>query len=71
MCFRSDPAVVLTVEGMMCEHCKARVEQALSAVSGVKKVKVDLAAKTATVYGTAAEEALVAAVKEAGYSVVE
>ena len=28
---------VLTVEGMMCGHCKARVEQVLSAVDGVEK----------------------------------
>jgi len=68
MCFKKQKTTVLTVEGMMCEHCKARVEKALSAVSGVKKVKVDLAAKTATVTGEVETEALVAAVTEAGYS---
>ncbi len=67
MCFKKEDSVLLHVEGMMCEHCKARVEKALSAVPGVTKVKVDLAKKTATVYGSAAKDALVAAVVEAGY----
>ena len=68
MCFKKNNATVLKVEGMMCEHCKARVEKALSAVDGVIKVKVDLAAKTATVYGNANEGSLITAVSEAGYS---
>ena len=69
MCFVKEQKTVLKVEGMMCEHCAARVEKALSAVAGVKKVKVDLAAKTATVTGNAGIEALKAAVTEAGYEV--
>lgn len=68
MCFVKEKTV-LNVEGMMCEHCAARVEKALSAVAGVKKVKVDLAAKTATVVGDADLAALKAAVTEAGYEV--
>ncbi len=39
----------LNVEGMMCMHCKATVEKALSAVPGVTAAAVDLEAKTATV----------------------
>lgn len=69
MCFKKEESIVLNVEGMMCEHCKARVEKALSAVPGVKKVKVDLAAKKATVYGNAEESALKIAVTDAGYEV--
>ena len=68
MCFKKQNAIVLHVEGMMCEHCKARVEKALAAVSGVTKVKVDLKAKTATVYGAADDAALLAAVTDAGYT---
>ncbi len=67
MCFKKEDSIVLHVEGMMCEHCKARVEKALSAVPGVTKVKVDLAKKTATVNGSADESALIAAVVDAGY----
>lgn len=68
MCFKKQPKVVLTVEGMMCEHCKARVEKALAAVKGVQKVEVDLAAKTATVFGAAETCDLIAAVTDAGYT---
>ncbi|MCD8085277.1 MAG: heavy metal translocating P-type ATPase [Clostridiales bacterium] len=62
---------VLTVEGMMCVHCKARVEKALSAVAGVTSAVADLEAKTATVTLDApvADEVLTAAVTDAGYEV--
>ena len=59
----------MTIEGMMCHHCAARVEKALSAVAGVTAT-VDLAAKTATVSGEADEATLRKAVEEAGYTVV-
>lgn len=62
---------VLTVEGMSCGHCSARVEKALNAIAGVS-AKVDLQAKTAAVThpDTVSIDALKAAVTEAGYSVV-
>ena len=41
--------MVVLVEGMHCGHCAARVEKALSALSGVKGAKVDLASKKATI----------------------
>lgn len=43
---------VITIEGMMCEHCKMKVERALSELNGVFKVKVNLKNKTATIYST-------------------
>ncbi|MBO4217452.1 MAG: cadmium-translocating P-type ATPase, partial [Clostridia bacterium] len=63
----------VVIEGMMCEHCKARVEEALSKVAGVKSVAVDLKKKTAEVAldGETADEALSSAVIAAGYKVVE
>lgn len=57
----------LTIKGMMCSHCQARVERALKAVPGVTAVTVDLAAGTAEVEGTAAAAALCQAVTDAGY----
>ncbi|MGX7014638.1 copper ion binding protein [Vagococcus silagei] len=33
---------VLNVSGMSCEHCAGRVEEAVSALAGVNKVKVKL-----------------------------
>ena len=40
---------VIEIDGMMCEHCKARVEQILSALDGVQSVTVDLATKNACI----------------------
>ena len=60
---------VLHVEGMMCAHCKAHVEKALMGVSGVTSAEADVENKRAVVQcgGEVADEALVSAVKEAGY----
>lgn len=61
----------LTIEGMSCGHCKAHVEEALNDLPGVSAT-VNLEAKTATVTadGAVTDEALRAAVAEAGYEVV-
>lgn len=67
----------LTVEGMMCEHCVKHVTDALAAVPGVVKADVTLGKKgkpgTAVVcFGDGVtDDALTAAVIEAGYSVKE
>ncbi len=59
------------VEGMMCEHCKKRVEDSLKAVSGVLSAEANLEAKKVDVEtdGSVDEETLKAAVKAAGYEV--
>ena len=63
---------LMKIDGIMCEHCKAHVTRALSAIPGVSAVDVDLAAKTATL--TLAEpvgdDTLTAAVTDAGYTVL-
>mgnify|MGYP001623066003 FL=1 len=63
---------VLTIEGMMCGHCTSRVEQALNAIDGVT-AEVSLDNKTATISSTKeiSQEALVKAVTDAGYTVVD
>lgn len=43
---------IITIEGMMCEHCKAKVEKSLLELEGVSKVKVSLKDKTATIYSS-------------------
>lgn len=60
----------LKIDGMMCEHCKARVEKALLGVSGVQSVTVDLHSKSAAVIGTADAGTLKQAVTDAGYTVL-
>lgn len=59
----------LNVEGMMCDHCVAHVTKALEGVPGVSSSKVSLADKNAVVEAApeVTDEALVAAVKDAGY----
>lgn len=59
----------IQVNGMMCEHCKARVEKALSGVDGVEKAEVSLENKCAHLdLGRPVDEAaLKKAVEDAGY----
>ena len=62
---------VIKVNGMMCPHCKARVEKVCKAVPGTVDAVVDLQAKTVTVTGDADVEALKQAITDADYEVVE
>ena len=59
----------LKVEGMMCMHCVSHVQKALEAVDGVSAVEVSLEKKQAvvTLAHEVADQALVDAVKAAGY----
>jgi len=60
-----------TVQGMTCGHCKASVIEEVSAVTGVTAVDVELESGRVTVTGEdVADEAVRAAVDEAGYEVV-
>lgn len=62
---------VIKVNGMMCTHCKARVEKICKAIPGVADAVVDLAAKTVTVTGDVDIQALKKAIAEANYTVME
>ncbi len=61
----------MKIEGMMCGHCTGRVQKALEALEGVSAVTMSLEEKTALVELNAevADEALTAAVTDAGYEV--
>ncbi len=60
-----------TVQGMTCSHCVASVREEVSDVDGVDAVDVDLASGRLTDSGDAfSDEAVRAAVAEAGYEVV-
>ena len=61
---------VIKVEGMMCSHCKARVESVCKAVEGTVDAVVDLQKKQVTVTGTAGIELLKKAIVDAGYEVI-
>jgi Cu+-exporting ATPase len=62
---------IIKVEGMMCTHCKARVESVCKAIAGTQDAVVDLQKKTVTVTGNANPEELKKAIIDAGYEVVE
>jgi len=64
---------VIFVEGMMCQHCAARVKNALLSVEGVIDVVIDLEAKTATatLSGEANDSSLKAVIEASGYTVTE
>ena len=55
------------VTGMSCAACSARVEKAVSGVEGVSSCAVSLLTNSMGVEGTAAPEAVIAAVTAAGY----
>jgi copper chaperone len=57
------------VPGISCEHCKHAIEDEVGTVAGVDSVTVDVDAKTVTVVGEAVDEAVRAAIDEAGYEV--
>lgn len=63
--------MILTVNGMMCPHCQARVERACKAVVGVTDAVVDLKAKTVTVSGNVDPALVEKAIADAGYEVVK
>ena len=63
----SENSVTLEISGMSCGGCVGAVKKALAKVPGVERAEVDLAGARAVVAGTAKPEALVAAVKAAGF----
>ena len=63
-------STVYSVPGMSCGHCVNTLTTEVGAVSGVKAVNVDLAAKTVTVDWDVEDDAAVReAIEEAGYEV--
>ncbi|MBW9110762.1 heavy-metal-associated domain-containing protein [Microbacterium trichothecenolyticum] len=61
-----------TVTGMSCGHCEASVRGEVSKLAGVQDVQVSAASGTLKVVSAAeiADDAVIAAVDEAGYSAV-
>ncbi len=59
--------VQYNVTGMNCAACSSRVEKAVSSVEGVTACSVSLLTNSMGVDGTASPQAIIAAVKAAGY----
>ncbi|KFK97543.1 MULTISPECIES: copper-exporting P-type ATPase CopA [unclassified Serratia (in: enterobacteria)] len=60
-------SVQLLLSGMSCASCVGKVQNALQHVPGVEQARVNLAERSALITGSAAPEALIAAVEKAGY----
>ncbi|WP_227736126.1 copper-exporting P-type ATPase CopA [Yersinia proxima] len=60
-------SVQLLLTGMSCASCVSKVQHALESVDGVEVARVNLAERSALVTGHPSNEALIAAVKNAGY----
>ncbi len=63
----------IQIKGMSCNHCVRAVTKAISAVDGITSVNVDLETSTASYEEAKPVEmqAIVAAVKKAGYDVAQ
>ncbi len=66
-----DKTIELTVEGMTCGHCTARVEKTLKELPGVSDAKAVLETGLVTVRtdGTTSRESMASAIEEQGYQV--
>ena len=62
----------LTVEGMHCQKCVARITNALKNIDDVKKVNIDLDAKKVSVISKneIPTEALISAIEKLGFKVI-
>ena len=63
----------VTIEGMMCMHCVAHAKKALETLEGVAQAEVTLEPGQAVLElsGEVADQAIIDAVTEAGYSVTQ
>lgn len=63
---------IVTIEGMMCNHCKNKVESSLKELENVTKVKVNLANKKAEIYSNAmiSDEDIKKTITNLGYQVI-
>ena len=72
MLFGKKVETVVTVDGMKCPHCKAKVEMALKAIEGVKKVTANIESKQVTITSKFAidKDVIITVVAEAGFTVL-
>lgn len=62
---------VISVNGMLCVHCKARVESVCKGIAGVTDAVADLERKLVTVQGSVDAAAVRQVIRDAGYEVPE
>jgi copper chaperone len=60
-----------SVPTISCEHCKDAIETKVNKLPNVSLVEVDVATKVVKVEGDASDDAVRAAIDEAGYDVAD
>lgn len=62
---------IISIEGMMCQHCVKHATEALEKIDGVSDVKVSLEDKNAVIHvnQNVTDEQITNAIVEAGYEV--
>lgn len=60
------------IDGMMCGHCTARVEKALSSIEGIESVKASVEDKNAVIEMSkeVSDEIIRKAIEDCGYTVM-
>lgn len=58
---------VYAVPDISCDHCKTAIEGEVNKLEGIAAVEVDVAGRTVHVVGQVSDEAVRAALDEAGY----
>ncbi|MBE6674533.1 MAG: cadmium-translocating P-type ATPase [Ruminococcaceae bacterium] len=66
---KKEAGVILKVEGMMCQHCEARVKAAVETVEGVTSAVPSHKKNTVTVFGQCDLDKVREVIKEQGYQV--
>ena len=69
--FEKKLTATLSIEGMHCNHCKARVENALKSAKGVKKFEVSLESASAELVfaeGKTTPEEIAKVVTDSGFN---
>lgn len=67
----TEPSVIISIEGMKCNHCRTNVEKAIASIEGVTFVEADLQSATATIEGHFKLEEVVKSVEDLGFKVVK
>ena len=66
-----EKVLVVHVEGMSCNHCRANVEKVIAALEGAEEVEVDLPTGRAVVHGNVGQEDVRKAVESIGFKLKE
>lgn len=61
---------VLSIPGMACQGCVTNINSALQKRTGISDYDIDLATKTVRIDSLLPQQALIAALKSAGYEAV-